>query len=221
MPTNTTDAVNEFLKQQGRALDIGLLDGHLLTHQNDSFRAYSWIMRIPNLAGLLGTIDNYFGFTDATDVLSMAVKAVGAIGFTSEDIVVDRINDRFYYPGKVSTDETVVVFDNLLRGDAAKLLFTWMRTTYDPIYGVHSAPVIAGDQFKRTIELIQLDHHRNPKLVVKLYGCWPKSWKIAELNYSTNEMHTIEMVLRYDFAVQYRIEDNLFDTLFDGIGGIS
>ena len=100
----------------------------------------------------------------------------------------------------------------------AKMLFTWMRTTYDPIYGVHSSPVIPPDQFKRTIELIQLDHARNPKLVIKLFGAWPKSWKTAEFNYSTNEFHTIELTLQYDFVAQYKISDNVFDVLFDGIG---
>lgn len=221
MPTNTNAAVNEFLRQGERALDITVTDGHRLTHMYDSFRAYSWVLKIPNLAGLLGTVDNAFGLTDGSDVLSLAVKSVSQIGMTSEEIVVDRINDRFYYPGKTSTEECVVAFDNLIKGDAAKMLFTWMRTTYDPIYGVHSAPVIPPDQFKRTIELIQLDHHRNPKLVIKLYGAWPKSWKTSEFNYSTNEFSTIEMALRYDFVVQYRIDETIFETLFDGIGGLA
>ena len=220
MPLNNNAATNEFLKQQDRALDISITDGHRLTHQYDAFRAYSWVLRVPNLAGLLGTVDNAFGLTDGSDVISMAVKSVSQLGYTVEEIVTDRVNDRFYFPGKASTEECVMSFDNLIKGDAAKLLFTWMRTIYDPIYGVHSAPVVIPDQFKRTISLIQLDHHRNPKLEIKLYGAWPKSWKTSEFNYSTNEMSTIEMTFKYDFVVQYRIEDNLFEKLFDGIGGI-
>jgi len=213
----TNDTVNEFLNQQGRALDIGITDGHRLTHQYDSYRAYSWILRIPSIAGILGTVDNYFNLTDASDTLAMAVKSVGQLGYTSEAITVDRVNDKFYYPGKVSVEETILTFDDMIRGDAAKLLFSWMRTTYDPIFGTHSAPVIPGDQFKRTLELVQLDHNRQPKLVVKLYGAWPKSWKLAEYNYSTNEFHTIEVAVQYDFIAQYRVEDNVFDTLFDVI----
>lgn len=210
---NINDTVEEFLGQQERGLDISITDGHRLTHQYDSYRAYSWILRVPDIAGILGTVDNYFNLTDSSDVMAMAVKAVGQLGYTSEPITSDRVNDRFYYPGKITTEETVLTFDNMIRGDAAKLLFSWMRTTYDPIFGTHSAPVIPGDQFKRTIELIQLDHNRQPKLIVKLYGAWPKSWKLAEFNYSTNEFHTIEMAVQYDFIAQYRVEDNVFDSL--------
>ena len=59
------------------------------------------------------------------------------------------------------------------------------------------------DNLKRTVTIWQLDAHRNPVTHVNLYGCYPKGWKLGEFNYSTNDFHTIEMTLRYDFAVQF------------------
>ena len=95
-----------------------------------------------------------------------------------------------------------------------------MRSVYDPVYGIHYAGLGNGTSdvnvspeglaniteapiFKRTVTIWQLDAHRNPVTHVNLYGCYPKGWKLGEFNYSTNDFHTIEMTLRYDFAVQF------------------
>ena len=212
-----TKAVGEFFSQTNRALDIDITDGHRLTHQYDSFRAYSWIIRIPNLAGILGTVDSLGNFTDDTEQLTLAARKVTGLGFSVETIEANKVNDRFYYPGRPSTQTATLTFDNLIKGDVAKILFTWMRTSYDPIFGVHSSPVLAGDQFKRTVEIVQLDHQKNPKLLIKLYGAFPLSFKVGELDYGSNNFATIDLDLKYDFLTQYRAEDNVFENFLGNL----
>ena len=150
----------------------------------------------------------------------MACKKITQPGFTVEDIEVHRVNEKFYYPGKPTPDNITVTFDNLIKGDVADALFAWMRSVYDPVYGIHYAGLGNGTSdvnqspeglagmtqapiFKRTVTIWQLDAHRNPVTHVNLYGCYPKGWKLGEFNYETNDFHTIEMDLRYDFAVQF------------------
>ena len=178
-----------------------------LTHALDSFRAYSWEISIPNVAGIASIIPGL-----DSDRLTLACKQVTQIGFTVEDIEVHRVNEKFYYPGKPSPDEITVTFDNLIRGDVADGLFAWIRTVYDPVFGLHYGGLggienLAGladaPIFKKTVTIHQLDARRNPVRHINLYGCYPKGWKLGEFNYATNEFHTIEMTLRYDFAVQF------------------
>jgi len=199
-----------------RAAEL-IADSPRLSHALESFRAYAWEIHIPKFAGALGNVP---ALSDQAR-LTLAAKQVTQPGFTVEDIEVHRVNEKFYYPGKPSPDEITVTFDNLIKGDVADALFAWMRSVYDPVYGVHYAgigngaasltnaiPTDAPNQteppvFKRTVTIWQLDAHRNPITHVNLYGCYPKGWKLGEFNYSTNDFHTIEMTLRYDFAVQF------------------
>lgn len=206
-----------------RALELGT-GGHSLSHELESYRSYSWQIEIPKFAGLLGEA------FDGQERLTLAAKQVGAVGFQVEDIEVHRVNEKFFYPGKPTPDEIVVVFDNLVKGDIAKQLFAWMRTVYDPVYGIHYAGVGGGDaitgstsevpNFKRPVTIWQLDQHRNPQNHVILYGCYPKGWKLGEFNYASGDFHTIEMTLRYDFAVQYTDSDSLIPSELNPIAGI-
>ena len=193
-----------------------LADTPRLSHALESFRAYGWEIQIPQFAGALSQVPGL----ENNDRLTLACKKITQPGFIVEDIEVHRVNEKFYYPGKPSPDEITVTFDNLIKGDVADALFAWIRSVYDPVYGIHYAGLGNGTSdvnqspeglagltqspiFKRTVTIWQLDAHRNPITHVNLYGCYPKGWKLGEFNYETNDYHTIEMALRYDFAVQF------------------
>jgi len=184
-----------YANQTDRTLNIG--DLPTLSEGLESYRAFQWEVEITLPAGMGSTNDT---------VLTLAAKQVTQLGFTSEDIVADRVNDKFYYPGKVTPEEVTITFDNLVRGQLAETLFNWMSTTYDPINGVFTPHFTQGDPtggFKTRVKIYQLDNTMTPVKMIYLYGAYPKSWKTAEFNYATNEFHTIELALRYDFAVQY------------------
>jgi len=211
------DSVDEFFRQTERALDIDITDGHRLVHQYDSFRAYSWIVRIPDVSELVQNVENTFNFSDGNDILSLAAKKISGLSFGVGVIQADKVNDKFHYPGRPTTNPVTFTFDNLLKGDVEKLLYTWMRTSYDPIFGVHSSPVVAGDQFKRTIEIIQLDHQRNPAKLIKLYGAFPTKYQIQDLDYANEAFNTIECEVKYDFMTVYNVQDNAFENFLGSI----
>ena len=164
-----------------------------LSHDLESFRAFQWEVEISLPDGL-----------GDSDVLTLAAKQVSQIAFTSEDIVVERVNDKFFYPGKVTPEEVTITFDSLVKGQIAEKLYDWMSNTYDAVHGVFTPQFMSGvGGFKSHISIYQLDNAMFPVKHVHLYGAYPKSWKLAEFNYSTNEFHSIEVSIRYDFAVQY------------------
>lgn len=209
-------SLSDFFGETGRVLDVaGFTAGTELFHRYDSYRAYSWLIRINGIGGVVGNILASTGLTDPDNVLTLAAKQVGQIGYNVEDIMVDRVNDKFYYPGRPSTEETVITFDNLLKGDAAKALWNWMRSTYDPITGTHSigTPGAAGTGFKRTIDVVLLDNLRKPQFVARMYGAYCKNWRLAEFNYSANEFHSIECTVRYDMVGYFKNGDSVFEDI--------
>tara|TARA_R110000765_G_scaffold417576_1_gene520224 strand:- start:40 stop:633 length:594 start_codon:yes stop_codon:yes gene_type:complete len=175
-------------------------DTPMLSHGLESYRAYQWEVEIVLPKGI-----------NDEEKLTLAAKQVSQIGFASEDIVSDRVNDKYFYPGKVTPDSVTITFDNIVKGEMAEKLFSWMSNTYDPITGSFTPQFIRGTAstntgaggFKNHIMLYQLDNTMFPVKHVHLYGAYPKSWRLAEFNYTTNEFHTIEVEIRYDFAVQY------------------
>lgn len=140
--------------------------------------------------------------------LTLAAKQISQVGYSTEDIEVHRVNDKVFYPGKPSVEEVMITFDNLYLRKTASTLWKWFRNTYDPLTGEMTKFAAPGGNanlsFKANkMEIVMLDNTVNPHSVLELYGVYPKSWKAAEFNYSTNEFHTLEVAFRYDFMDTY------------------
>lgn len=168
--------------------------------QLDSVRAYQFEMRFYGLpADIVG----------AQQDLSLAAKQVGPISMTLDDIVVDRVNDRLFYPGKPSPDELSVTFDNLYLKETSPALWKWFKSIYDPLTGEMTQLSSPGGPGNRTFKssravIMELDNTSNPHAAVELYGVYPKSVRFSEKNYSTNEFSTIEVLFRWDFVDYFK-----------------
>lgn len=136
--------------------------------------------------------------------LTSAAKQVSPVGMTIEDIVVDRGNDRLFYPGKATPEELTITFDNQLLSQTTPALWEWITSIYDPITGDMTklaSPGGAGNKsFKANkLTIMQLDNTNEPFAYLEVYGVYPKSFKSSEWNYSTNEFSTVEVTFRFDF----------------------
>lgn len=186
-----------FITSQDRTLKGKNLP--MVSQDLDSVRAYQWEITFYNLPdGAGNSVDR---------PLTLAAKSVSQTGYAIEDIEVHRVNDKVYYPGKASTEDLTVVFDNLYKSKTASLLYNWIKNVYNPATGEfeQARQVTTGavnGNFKTVADIVQLDNKGKPLSHTRLYGVYPKSWKQAEFNYSTNEFHTIEVMFRYDFIVQ-------------------
>ena len=161
----------------------------------DSVRAFGFEARFFGVPGAVGVAKDF----------TLAAKQISQTGIMNEDIEVNRVNDKVYYPGKSTVDELVITFDNLLLKEVANNLWLWFTsTTYDPSTGEltkTSAPQGPnGGTFKANkLQTLMLDPGNNPHSAANYYGIYPKAFKYAEFNYSTNDFHTIEVTFRYDF----------------------
>lgn len=168
--------------------------------QLDSVRAYQFEMRFYGLpAEVVGSQQD----------LTLAAKQVGPISITLDDIVVDRVNDRLYYPGRPSPDELTVTFDNLYLKETSPALWKWFKSIYDPMSGDMTKLSSPGGPGNRTFKssravIMELDNTKTPHAAIELYGVYPKSVRFAEKNYSTNEFSTIEVGFRWDFVDYFK-----------------
>ena len=144
----------------------------------DSVRAYQFEVQI-----------------QADQNFTIAAKKVTSLGATSEDIVVDRVNDKVFYPGKVTPDELTITFDNTLAGGMDKKLFDLFTKTYN----FNSGQLGEADSIKFDMQILLLTNSLDVHSTVDLRGCYVKKFALSELQYSENSFNTIDVTFRYDF----------------------
>jgi hypothetical protein len=185
---------------QNRSIDGESIVRPAISTVLDSVRAYQWEVTF-DFPGGTGS-DEIAGIKKP---MTLGAKQVNGLGFNVEDIEVNRVNDKVYYPGRVSYEEAVITFDNIHGAKLDKLLYEVMSKTFDPRTGVLGSvgnPLGAGvGDVKGEIQLVQLKNDGTPRNVVRLINAYPKALTHGEYNYSTNEFHTLEMTFRYDYFV--------------------
>jgi len=174
---------------------------------------------LPKISTKLDSVRSYqfevkfFGvpaeFINTQQVLTAAAKQVSPVGGSVDDIVVDRINDKMYYPGKYTPENITVTFDNLYIQRSSPALWNWFKSIYDPVTGdmtQFAAPGGTGvGNFKAMkMTVVELDNTSEPHASIELYGVYPTGVRFSEKNYSTNEFSTLECTFRYDFADYFK-----------------
>jgi len=170
----------------------------VISTELDSVRAYQFEVHFYNIPSDGGSSN-----TNQQD-LTLAAKQVSPGGISVESITVDRLNDKVYYPGKMTQEELTITFDHLYLRQTAPTLWKWFKSVYDPLTGnlvSNTRPGGGGTpHFKANrLEILFLDNVKEPHAVLEYYGVYPMSFKPSELNYSTNEFHTLEVSFKYDF----------------------
>ena len=92
----------------------------------DSVRAYQFEARfygIPTEGG---------GAVGSERDLTAAAKKVSPIGGSTDDIVVDRVNDKMFYPGKFTPEAVTITFDNQLLTRTTPTLWNWFMLLLIP-----------------------------------------------------------------------------------------
>lgn len=161
----------------------------LISTNLDSIRAYNFEIEFEQLPN---------GFGD-TPILTVAAKQVSPIGAMVEEIAVDRMNDKVFYPGKFSPEEVTITFDNLYLERSSEELFNWFLTTHDSMQGRADPPLNRPYAKCHRMRITEFNTGGDPAAYVDLFGVFPKSIRFSEKNYSTNEFSTLEVGFRFDF----------------------
>jgi hypothetical protein len=184
----------------------------------DSVRSYQFEVRfseIPNFAeeaatilpGGVGPLVQAVGSLaggGASNQMTAAAKQVSPIGGSVDDIVVDRLNDKVYYPGKYTPENVTITFDNQLLSRSTPAIYNWFKTIYDPITGDAMKLAAPGGPGNRSFKcskmtIMELDNTNDPHAFIQVYGVYPTTVRFSEKNYATNDFSTVEVTFRFDF----------------------
>tara|TARA_R100000231_G_scaffold82607_1_gene63115 strand:+ start:391 stop:999 length:609 start_codon:yes stop_codon:yes gene_type:complete len=190
-----------YLKNQYRSFQPGKNLPKISTSL-DSVRAYQFEVRffnLPNITEGVNRLDQ-----DTVNTITTAAKQVSPIGGSVDDIVVDRLNDKVYYPGKFTPESVTITFDNQLLSKTTPALWEFFKTIYDPITGdltKLTRPGGSGGSFKLDkVEIYEFDNTNDLHAAIGLFGVYPTGVRFSEKNYSTNDFSTVEVTFRYDFV---------------------
>ena len=192
---------NSYLKSNFRTFTRGT-DLPKISTSLDSVRAYQFEVRffkLPNITQGVNRLDQ-----DTVNTITTAAKQVSPIGGSVDDIVVDRLNDKVYYPGKFTPEAVTITFDNQLLSKTTPALWEFFKTIYDPITGdltKLTKPGGPGGSFNlEKVEIYEFDNTNNLHAAIGLFGVYPTGVRFSEKNYSTNDFSTVEVTFRYDFV---------------------
>ena len=159
----------------------------------DPKRAYRFVLSIPNVKGLP----------------HWAVKKVTKPKFTVSELTHRYLNHTFYYPGKVEWNEVTATFVDPVDPDATAGLMKLLEkigyiipkdgtattgpqlSTMDKGEAVHALG---------TVHIKQIDGEGKIIEAWELKQAWIKDFTFNELSYDSDELSTIDVVFRYDWA---------------------
>jgi hypothetical protein len=149
-------------------------------------RAYRWTVTINNIAVWMA-------------------KSVSKPGFSISEISHRFINHTFWYPGRVEWSQISVVLVDPVSPDAAASVMSIIEASgYTPPWEkVTNWRTISKNSAVNSlsgVKIEQIDSNGFPLETWTLQNPWIKDVKFGDLSYDNDEIMTVSLTLRYDWA---------------------
>jgi hypothetical protein len=152
----------------------------------DPKRNYRWIM-------LNGSIPQW------------VCKKVSKPSYEVSEAEHKYINHTFYYPGRIKWKEIKLTLTDGLQPDAVATMMAILQSSgYHPPSNPDDTSTISKSRAVNSlgdVEIHQIDENGRWIERWKLVNAWVKDAAFGELDYENDELISIEITLRYDFAV--------------------
>jgi hypothetical protein len=145
-----------------------------------------------------------FGISKPTSELTKQVMDFTRPQVTFGDMTIDVYNSKIKLAGKPEWGDVTVNFRDDALGSVAKLIGEQIQKQFD---FMEQSSAASGIDYKFVTRCEVLDGGNGAISPVvletwELYGCFVSSVNYNELNYATSEPATIQMVMKFDNAVQ-------------------
>lgn len=141
----------------------------------------------------------------ALQQLSFAVKSCTKPKFTQTEVTWAYLNYEFYFPGRVQHDVITMTTANLaLDVDSAYAVSKLLENSGYVIPGDANSRVTIGKQRAtnalKGMTIKQIDTNGKALETWRLKNAWLKDVSFSDGDYESDDISTVELVLRYDFA---------------------
>ena len=140
--------------------------------------------------------------------LTIACKTCDIPQLTTQENVIDRLNDKVYTAGKSEYNTISMSFYEYIQdsgeGDkndypsAGSILYSWQQSQHNVKTGVQGAK----KNTSKNVAIVQIDGNGNAIRVWNVYRAWPTSVEFANLDSSDGAIQDVTLTLRYDWAEQ-------------------
>tara|TARA_Y100000310_G_scaffold271179_1_gene285558 strand:+ start:281 stop:865 length:585 start_codon:yes stop_codon:yes gene_type:complete len=160
--------------------------GNFWSAAPETKRAYRWVVYINN-------IHTYMA------------KSVSKPTVSVSEISHRFINHTFWYPGRVEWDQVSVVLVDPVSPDAAATVMSMIEAAgYAPPLGLQTfwqtMSKASAVSALNGVEIVQIDEDGIPIETWTLHNPWIKDVKFGELSYDNDDLMTVSLTLRYDWA---------------------
>lgn len=129
----------------------------------------------------------------------LLLQSASRPSFTLEEVEMHHNQEVAYLAGKQTWEPVALMwYDAEQNPDIAGEVYTWINTVVD----IASVQVTVPGNYKRQASLEMLDGIGNATETWQMFGTWPTSANWQELDYTSTELQTCEVSMRYDRALR-------------------
>lgn len=136
-----------------------------------------------------------FGLGAQDDIVTYLVKATSLPASHFEEKIIDWQALPYKMAGDRTYDDWTVTFNIDEKGLLLQKFFDWQHSIQDPATNVRSV----AKNYMRDQQVHMVDYSGNSLKQYKLIGAWPKSVNAVALDYSSNEIATVEITFSYQY----------------------
>ena len=125
------------------------------------------------------------------------IKAAGRPDITNNSVAIDHINVKRYVKGKSEWQPITITLYDPIVPSAAQATMEWVRLHHESVTGRDGY----SDFYKKDITFNSLGPVGDKVEQWDLKGAFIESATFSDMDYSGNDLATVELSLRYDYAI--------------------
>ena len=125
------------------------------------------------------------------------IKAAGRPDITNNSVAIDHINVKRYIKGKSEWNTITVTLYDAIVPSAAQATMEWVRLHHESVTGRDGY----SDFYKKDVTFNSLGPVGDKVEEWTLKGAFIQAATFSDMDYSGTDIATVEMTLRYDYAI--------------------
>jgi hypothetical protein len=142
--------------------------------------------------------NRFWFYLEPGGIPSYVCKAASKPSFTQTPVVIDHVNVQRKFKGKTEWQDMTITLQDPVDPISAAAVHDWLLLHHEAVTGIDGY----ADDYKRELQLDQLGPDGDVLETWILNGAFISAGNFGDLDWSSNEVVTIELTITYDYAEQ-------------------